>query len=83
MLSGSDLWHIWGKQKSFNVLREKDANALASMAAQKTRGKVLSPKQIEYLKDILGLLAQNQVITRESIDGDAEICDRVLDALGR
>lgn len=83
MLSGSDLWHIWEKQKSFNVLREKDAKALASMAAQKTRGKVLSPKQIEYLKDILGLLAQNQVITRESIDGDAEICDRVLDALGQ
>jgi hypothetical protein len=82
MLSSSDLWHVWEKQKSFNVLRPKDAAAISSMASQKTRGKALSQKQIEYLKNLLELLAQNQVITRDSIDGDVEICNRILDALG-
>lgn len=83
MLSGSDLWHAYEKQKSFKGLRDKDAKALASMAGQKTRGKRLTSRQIEYLKNILDTLVQNQVVTRESIDGDAEICDRILDALGQ
>ena len=53
------------------------------MAGQKKRGKVLSEKQIIVVKSILNSLADNKVIQRDSIDGDQELCDKVLDAIDR
>ena len=35
------------------------------------------------LKNILNDLADNKVVQRNSIDGDCELCDRVLDAIDR
>ncbi len=53
------------------------------MAGQKKRGKVLSEKQLAALIDLLSYLADNNVIQRDSIDGDKELCNKVLDAIGR
>ena len=38
---------------------------------------------IHYLKSNSHKLADNKVIQRNSIDGDEELCDKVLDALER
>ena len=52
-----------------------------SVAGQKKRGKVLSDKQLTILIDILNKLADNKIIQRKSIDGDIELCNKVLDAI--
>ena len=64
-------------------MNEKDIKFLNSFAGQKKRGKVLSDKQIAVLMDILERLASQNVIQRDSIDGDKDLCDKVLDAIGR
>lgn len=81
MISGDDLFHLWKKNKSFNALSEKDASVLGSFAHQRKRGKTLTPKQLKWLTDILRTLKDKKVIERNSIDGDQEICNRVLDLL--
>lgn len=81
-LTGGELFYLANKAKNFSVT-EKDIKYLNSFAGQKKRGKVLSDKQISVLMDILNRLASNNVIQRDSIDGDQELCDKVLDALGK
>ena len=48
---------------------------------QKT-GKLLTPKQLGYMQDMLENLVKRGVIKRNSPDGDQEMCDEILDALG-
>ena len=43
----------------------------------------MTQKQIAVVISILNELADKGVIKRDSIDGDVEICDKVLDAIGR
>ena len=43
----------------------------------------MSPKKTAQILRILGSLADKGVIKRDSIDRDQEICDQILDALGR
>lgn len=81
-LTGGELFYLAGKAKNFSVA-EKGIKFLNSVAGQKKTGKVLSEKQINVLMDILKDLADNNVIQRNSIDGDKELCDKVLDAIGR
>lgn len=81
-LSGDELFYLANKAKSFSV-NDKDIKFLNSVAGQKKRGKALSDKQIAVVIGILNNLADNKVIQRDSIDGDKELCDRVLDALDR
>lgn len=81
-LTGGELFYLAGKAKNFSVA-EKGIKFLSSVAGQKKTGKVLSEKQINVLMDILKDLADNNVIQRNSIDGDKELCDKVLDAIGR
>ena len=82
-LTGGEMFYLANKAKSFSSVSQKKIDFLNSLAGQKKRGKVLSEKQLTALIDILGHLADNNVIQRESIDGDKELCDKVLDALER
>lgn len=81
-LTGGELFYLANKAKNFSV-SEKDVKFLNSVGVQKKRGKVLSERQIEVLMDVLNRLADNNVIQRDSIDGDKELCDKVLDAIER
>lgn len=81
-LTGDELFYLANKAKSFSM-SEKEVKFLNSVAGQKKRGKVLSEKQIIVVKSILNSLADNNVIQRESIDGDQVLCDKVLDAIDR
>lgn len=81
-LTGDELFYLANKAKSFSM-SEKEVKFLNSVAGQKKRGKVLSEKQIIVVKSILNSLADNKVIQRDSIDGDQELCDKVLDAIDR
>jgi len=81
-LTGGELFYLANKAKNFSV-NEKLLKFLNSLAGQKKRGKVLSEKQLSALMDMLKELADNSVIQRDSIDGDKELCNKVLDAIGR
>lgn len=82
-LTGDELFYLANKAKSFSSVNQKKIDFIYSLAGQKKRGRVLSEKQLAALIDILGHFADNNVIQRESIDGDKELCDKVLDALER
>lgn len=80
-ITGDELRHILKKGEDFGKLNDWQTKFLKSIAAQKKRGKTLSDKQINRLIDTLDQLADNGVIVRNSVDGDQEICDKVLDIL--
>ena len=82
-ISGDDLKYISIKAASFDVLNEWESKFLTSIANQKKIGKVLSDKQIDKLIPLLEKLSEKEVITRDSIDNDQAICNRILDALGQ
>ena len=82
-LSGDTLKHALKKGTDFGALSDWDTKFLKSIAAQKKRGKVLSEKQINSLTRILSKLVDNDVIKHDSIDGDQDICDEILEALER
>lgn len=82
-LTGGELFYLAKKAKNFTSVNQNSLKFLNSLAGQKKRGKVLSEKQLSTLMNILNSLADNNVIQRKSIDGDEELCDKVLDALGR
>ena len=77
-LSKKELRYLAKKAKLF-FLEKWDINFLNSIAKWDT----LSDNQIATLRDILNRMADNNAIQRNSIDGDKELCDKVLDALGR
>ena len=81
-LTGDELFSLAKKAAHFSI-DEKNIKFLNSVAGQKKRGKVLSDKQIVVVLDILNNLADSKVIQRNSIDGDKDLCDKVLDAIGR
>lgn len=81
-LTGGEMFYLADKAKNFSI-KEKELKLLTSFAVQKKRGKVLSGKQIDVLVSILNDFADNKVVQRNSIDGDEELCDKILDALGR
>ena len=82
-LTGSELFSLASKAKAFSSVPESSIKFLNSIAGQKKRGKILSDKQINTVVNILNVFADNRVIQRNSIDGDSELCDKVLDALER
>jgi hypothetical protein len=81
--TGGELYYLANKAKNFNSVNQKKLDFLNSLAGQKKRGKVLSEKQLAALIDLLSYLVDNNVIQRDSIDGDKELCNKVLDAIGR
>lgn len=82
-LTGGELFYLAKKAKSFNSVSQKTINFLNSLAGFKKRGKVLTEKQLLALIDLLNNLVDNNVIQRNSIDGDNDLCDKVLNALNR
>lgn len=80
-LTGGELFALAAKAKAFSSVPESTIKLLNSIAGQKKRGKILSDKQINAVINILNVLAENKVIQRNSIDGDRDLCDKVLDAL--
>lgn len=80
-LSGDDLKYVLKKATSFSVLNEWETKFLRSVANQKKVGKILTDKQIGRLIPLLQKLADKNIIARDSIDNDQEICGRILDSL--
>ncbi|HHX37499.1 MAG TPA: hypothetical protein GX717_05920 [Clostridiaceae bacterium] len=80
-LSGDDLKHAFKKGSDFDALNDWQKKFIKSVAAQRKMGKTLTDKQINSLRGTLTGLAEKGAITRNSIDGDQDICDRILDAL--
>ena len=83
MLTGNDLHHAWKKGQDFGAFTPKESNFMRGIAANKKCGKTLSDKQLAWAMQILVGLAEKGIITRNSIDGDQETCDRILDAIGK
>lgn len=71
------------KDEDFKVLNDWSVRFLKSIIANERKGKVLSVKQKKKLVETLVQLADNNVITRRSVDRDGELCNKVLDILGR
>lgn len=82
-IRASDIAHIRKKGEEFKALSDWEIKFLKSIASQKATDKSLSDKQMNHLIKILNSLVEKGVITRNSIDKDNAICDRILDALGR
>lgn len=83
MLSGIELEHILKKGQDFNAYSEWENKFMKSIVAQKKRGKTLSDKQLIQVLKILKNVAEKGVIKRDSIDGDKDICDKILNAIGK
>ena len=83
MLTGNELGHALKKGQDFNVLSDWDNKFFKSIVVQKKLGRALSAKQLAVIIRILTDLADRGVIKRDSIDGDGEICNKILNAIGR
>lgn len=79
-LTKNDLLYLLNKGKYFQLIDEWRENFFKTIATQRIS---LTLRQIDSLKNILIEFADNNVIKRNSIDGDKELCDKVLDAIGR
>lgn len=82
MLTSSDIKKIRVKGEDFKALSEKEIKFLKSIAVKRYSTE-LTDAQLEWFKDILIKLVEKGAIKRDSIDGDADLCNRVLDALGK
>lgn len=82
-IAANDLKHVLKKAEDYGILNDWERKFLNSIAAQKRKGKILSEKQLDHLIKILESLIQSNVISEKSIDGDQDVCDRILNALGK
>jgi len=71
------------RAKDYKALSEKEINFLSSAGNYRRAGKILTNKQVKWVKDILSRLADAEVIKHNGIDSDQAMCDAALDALGR
>lgn len=69
------------RAEAFKATSAKNINALKSFGMWRKRGKLLTEKQVKYLRGILNQLVSAGAIKRNGIDSDQEMCDIVLDAL--
>lgn len=83
MLTGQELAHALKKGQDFNAFSDWENKFMKSIVVQKKRGKTLSDKQLAHVLKILVSIAEKGVIKRNSIDGDKDICDKILDAIGK
>ena len=82
MLTSSDIKRVRVKGEDFKALSEKEIKFLKSIAVKRYSTE-LSDAQLEWFKDILIKLVEKGAIKRDSIDGDADLCNRIMDALGK
>ena len=71
------------KAEAYSALKDREIKFLKSIASWKAKGKDLTEKQLSWLVSILEELVDKGVLTHESLDGDQELCDAVLEAIGR
>ena len=79
----NELKHFLEKNEDFNVLNDWSVRFLKSIIANERKGKALSIKQKKKLVETLNQLADKNVISRNSVDGDSDLCNKVLDILGK
>lgn len=69
------------KAEAFQLLTEKSRNALKGFQRTKRSSGSLSLAQVAFAKDLLQQLVDGGAISRDSKDGDVEVCNQILDAL--
>ncbi len=69
------------KAKSYEVLGDRERNALFNFARSKKAGKSLTPKQVAYLQILLTRLVEAGAIRSDSPDGDINECLEIIEAL--
>ncbi len=69
------------RAEEFKSLPPRELKALKSFGAQRKRGKVLSEKQVSWMKSMFERMSESKAIVRGGIDSDQDKCDTVLDAL--
>ena len=80
-LSPEVIYAMAKRAEEFKALPAKELKALKSFGAQRRRGKVLSEKQVSWMKSMFERMVEAKAIVRNGIDSDQELCDIVLDAL--
>lgn len=80
-LSPEVIYAMAKRAEEFKVLPDRELKALKSFAAQRRRGKVLSEKQVNWMRSMFERMVEAKAIVRGGIDSDQEMCDAVLDAL--
>lgn len=82
-LTGRDLQAAREKAIAYGKLPAESwgGKFLKSVAGARKSGKTLTDKQVNKLEEILRTLCNEQVFIRNSMDGDQDLCDAILDAL--
>lgn len=73
--------HAAKKAEAFQMLSDKSRKALKGFQRAKRTSGSLTPAQVAYARDLLKQLVEGGAITRDSRDGDSEICNLIIDAL--
>ena len=73
--------HAAKKAEAFQLLTERSRNALKGFQRTKHSAGSLSLAQVAFAKDLLQQLVDGGAISRDSKDGDVEVCNQILDAL--
>lgn len=81
-LDSAAILHAAKKAEDYGALNPKSRAALKKFGSMRKTGKLLTPKQIGYMQGMLEDLISRGVIKRNSPDGDQELCDEILEALG-
>ena len=81
-LDSKTILHAAKKAEDYGALTPKSRAALKKFGSMRKTGKLLTPKQIGYMQGMLEDLVKRSVIKRDSSDGDQELCNQILDALG-
>lgn len=81
-LESKTIIHAAKKAYEYGALSDKSRVALKRFGSMRKTGKLLTPKQLGYMQGMLEELVKKGVIKRNSIDGDQEMCNEILDALG-
>lgn len=81
-LESKAIIHAAKKAEDYGALTPRSRTALKRFGSMRKTGKLLTPKQIGYMQGMLEDLVNRGVIKRNSSDGDQELCNQILDALG-
>lgn len=83
LLPAATIRHMEKKAEQYGLLSEKSRKFLKSMGGKRRTGATPTPRQAAYLYNLLDQMADDGAIRRDSPDGDQDMCNEVLDALGR
>ncbi len=81
LLSAKEIKKIREKGETYKAFYDKEIKFLKSIAGQKGKGKELTRKQIHWFISILEKLVDANAISKNSLDDDQELCNKVLDIL--